>query len=512
VIELLGRKNTEVTINGHCVEAAQVESVIQTHPTVGSAAVVSDGRNAVDGQLVAFVAGARRPDPGDDDLDFRRVMAEAGRAMSRTISHRQILQFTAALDRAELVSMVSALRSFGLFRTSHDAYHRAEILTVARVPPAHHGLIHRWLDVLVGERLLAEDVDGRLRLIKLLDPRSTARAWDNVEELRTEEICPAQMMSYLRASAEQLPALMTGVADPARMFFPEGQLRIAQAMYADNALARYLNQVVAATVRRIASAQPDGIPLRVLEIGAGIGATTAHVIAALSGRTADYLFTDTSQFLISRAKKMFGHHRWMRFSRFDVNRDPRAQGLRPHSFNVVICVGQLGVAADVEQALSWIRQLLVTCGVLVLLEPTRQHYETMTSTAFMINESAESRGEEGATVLTRERWLATLRGPGDEVTLCLPTPAHPLSRLGQHVFVTQVKRDTAAVDTTELTKYVATRLPRDMVPADIRVVDALPLCGNGKIDRARLRSWLSEPSCGHGTTLRTESSHCSWCL
>ena len=97
-------------------------------------------------------------------------------------------------------------------------------------------------------------------------------------------------------------------------------------------------------------------------------------------------------------------------------------------------------------------------------------------------------------MLIRERWLAALRDPGDEVTLCLPTPADPLSRLGQHVFVTQIKRDTGAVDTAALTEYVTTRYPLHLVPADIQVVDALPLCSNGTVDRARLQSWLSVPS------------------
>lgn len=476
-------------VKNHGVELAEIESVIQTHPTVDSAAVVDGGRMSSDHRLVAFVTGARRPDAGDDELDLRRVRAEAGRAAPRTISHWQVMRFTAALNRAGLESMVGALRSFGLFRNSRDAHYPEEILATARVKPAHHALIRRWLRVLVGEELLAEETDGRLRLAELLHPRSVTRAWDNVDALRAEEICPAELVSYFRVSAEQLPALMTGAVDPARLFFPAGQLRIARARYADNALARYLNEVVAATVRRIAHVHDDGIPLRVLEIGAGTGATSARVIPALSGVTAEYLFTDTSQFLLSRAEMMFRHHRCVRFGLFDVNADPRAQGLRPHSLNVIIGVGALSTALDVKLALSRMRGLLVAGGWLLLVEPTREHYEIMTSQAFMTNQSRDPHCVE-APVHTRERWLATLRGPGDEVTLCLPTPADPLSRLGHHVFVAQVKRDTAPVDPGKLTEYLATRLPPHLVPTDIQVVDALPLNSNGRVDRARLQSWL----------------------
>lgn len=487
VIEFLGQEDSQVTIGGHWVELAEVESVIQVHPAVGSAAVVACGRGALDRRLVAFVEGARRPGAGDDELDLWRVATEAGRRVPRTISHRQVLRFTAALNHAALVSMVGALRSCGLFRNSQDAHHSEEILTTARVQPAHHALIRRWLRVLVDEELLVEDVDGRLWLAELLGSRSAARAWDNVKELCTEEICPAEMFSYFRASAEQLPALMTGAVDPAQMFFPEGQLRVARALYADNALARYLNEVVAATVRNIANVQPGGIPLRVLEVGAGTGATSTRVIPALSGRPVDYLFTDVSQFFLNEAGKTFRHHPWVRFDLFDVNADSRAQGLRPNSFNVVICTGALSAAVDVKGALRRMRELLVAGGWLMLVEPTREQYEIMTSQAFMMNGAQGPRRGEEVTFLTREQWLATLRSPADEVTLCLPAPAGPLSRLGQHVFVTQVKRDTEPVNTAELTEHVATRLPRYMVPSDIQVVDALPLDSKGKLDRAQLQ-------------------------
>jgi pyochelin synthetase len=192
-----------------------------------------------------------------------------------------------------------------LFRTSRDAHHRAEILATARVQPAHHALIRRWLHVLLCEGLLAEDVSGRLRLTELVHPRSVSRAWDNVEELRTEEICPVEMLSYFQASAEQLSALMNGA--------------------------------------------PDGVSLRVLEVGASTGATTACVIPALSERAAGYLFTGTSQFLSNRTERMFRHHRWMRFGPVDVNADPRAQGLRPADIRGVDAL-RLGDKGKVDRA------------------------------------------------------------------------------------------------------------------------------------------------------------------
>jgi non-ribosomal peptide synthetase component F len=50
--------------------------------------------------------------------------------------------------------------------------------------------------------------------------------------------------------------------------------------------------------------------------------------------------------------------------------------------------------------------------------------------------------------------------------------------------------DNPAVDTAALLRRVATRLPRYMVPREVRVVESFPLNPNGKVDRNALRALL----------------------
>jgi amino acid adenylation domain-containing protein len=50
--------------------------------------------------------------------------------------------------------------------------------------------------------------------------------------------------------------------------------------------------------------------------------------------------------------------------------------------------------------------------------------------------------------------------------------------------------DDASVDTAALLRRVATRLPRYMVPREVRVVETFPLNANGKVDRNALRALL----------------------
>ncbi|MGD9154111.1 MAG: amino acid adenylation domain-containing protein [Bacillota bacterium] len=59
-------------------------------------------------------------------------------------------------------------------------------------------------------------------------------------------------------------------------------------------------------------------------------------------------------------------------------------------------------------------------------------------------------------------------------------------------FVVTAGNEEAAVSVPELTDFLAQRLPAYMIPATLQTVKALPLTGNGKIDRKALDKWRVE--------------------
>jgi amino acid adenylation domain-containing protein len=65
-LELLGRADRQVKLHGHRIELGEVESVLEDHPEVRSAAVLLRGDPAHEGCLVAFVAADDRPGIGAD--------------------------------------------------------------------------------------------------------------------------------------------------------------------------------------------------------------------------------------------------------------------------------------------------------------------------------------------------------------------------------------------------------------------------------------------------------------
>jgi pyochelin synthetase len=53
----------------------------------------------------------------------------------------------------------------------------------------------------------------------------------------------------------------------------------------------------------------------------------------------------------------------------------------------------------------------------------------------------------------------------------------------------------------ELREHLSGRLPDYMLPAELQVVDALPLTSNGKVDRRRRHAWLMSQAAGHADPL-----------
>jgi acyl transferase domain-containing protein/nucleoside-diphosphate-sugar epimerase/SAM-dependent methyltransferase/acyl carrier protein len=156
-----------------------------------------------------------------------------------------------------------------------------------------------------------------------------------------------------------LPDVLRGQADPLKLLF-EGDG--AEQVYRDSAAYAAANQVMAALADAVLP--PTG-PLRVLEIGAGTGATAAAVLARLDPARIDYCFTDIGRSLVERAR---GRISAQRFAVLDIEADPVAQGMAEAGFDLVIAANVLHATRDLEAALRHAARLLAPDGRLLLLE------------------------------------------------------------------------------------------------------------------------------------------------
>jgi acyl transferase domain-containing protein/acyl carrier protein len=177
-------------------------------------------------------------------------------------------------------------------------------------------------------------------------------------------------LTLLCRCGERLAEVLRGKQDPLPLLFPDGEVDSAAALYQDAPSARAANLLVAEAVAAAIERLPPGRSLRILEIGAGTGGTTFHVLPRLPAERVEYVFTDVGPRFLARAERKFAAQPGLRTRSLDVERDPEEQGFAPGSFDMIIAANVLHATRDLRETLGHVRRLLAPAGLLFVLEGT----------------------------------------------------------------------------------------------------------------------------------------------
>ncbi|MFJ6808473.1 SDR family NAD(P)-dependent oxidoreductase [Streptomyces anulatus] len=186
---------------------------------------------------------------------------------------------------------------------------------------------------------------------------------------------------------------------------------------------------LASTAAGLARRLADGHhrPLRVLEVGAGGGRLTQHLVAALEGASAHCTVTDISPHFVAalRAQSVRRGHHACETAVFDIGADPAVQGFPPASYDLVIGLDVVHATPDVQDTLRRLRALLAPGGTLALVETTaRDRWIPM---VWGLTEGWWNArdGRRGGPLLSVEEWTAALSTAGLTVDGSVPGPAEP---------------------------------------------------------------------------------------
>ncbi|MBE9060856.1 type I polyketide synthase [cf. Phormidesmis sp. LEGE 11477] len=208
---------------------------------------------------------------------------------------------------------------------------------------------------------------------------SVINAAQQHEQLQQNHPSLRSELSLLKRCGENLSAVLQGHIDPVAILFLEGDLSELGELYQNSVGPRVMNQIVQAAIRAIASQVTNQVtldrPLRVLEIGAGTGGTTAYLLPELAKLPCEveYYFTDISPRFISAAKTQFQAFDWMRYGLLNIEDEPQGKEFSDFGseFDIVIAANVLHATADLQQSLSHVGERLAPGGQLILLEGTQ---------------------------------------------------------------------------------------------------------------------------------------------
>ncbi|MDX3100168.1 class I SAM-dependent methyltransferase [Nonomuraea angiospora] len=415
-----------------------VRRTLEALPGVGEAEVllIADGPRAAVSALVSD--GRPLPEPTVAALPPARL----GNGETQVVPG-----CLAAMEWAAVLAIAHTVHTMGSPSDSADALGAA---------PRHRWIVRRWLAALASENLPAPP--SRQELV---------RAMRDLDAARQELGYPAEMGRFFQTALRSLPRLVRDEISLQSLLFAGGGMTTARGNYRDNLISRHLNRAAAEAVAARA-------PARVLEIGAGVGATTDAVLAAVG--EVDYLFTDVSAFFLDAARERFAHRPGLRYALLDVNA-PMALDERP--FDVVLAANVLHNARHAGRTLAAIRELLAPGGTLVLIESCVEHHLVSASMHFLMSPRADAlltgfadvRQDQDRVFLGRTEWIRQLAAAGYRDARVEPAPGDPLAAAGQYVF-TAVRGDRHSAPAPLLSK-AAEALPPHLVPREIHTVDAL---------------------------------------
>lgn len=340
-----------------------------------------------------------------------------------------------ALARLTEAHAIETLRASGLFLRGGESLDVDTVLQRAGIGPTYRHLVERWLERLATRRLLRADA-GRYTSEAPLPEPGLAALWSEVRERLTDD---GPMLRYLERCGELVIPVLTGRTSPLETLFPNGSFELAEDLYRRSAGMRYVNAIAAAGIDALALAIPAGRTLRVLEVGAGTGGTTAGLLPRLPAKRTRYVFTDVSQLFLDQARESFSDWSFMEFRLFDLEKDPAGQGLDAASFDVIVAANAVHATRDLRLSLQRLRGLLAPGGALLLVEST-QHHAWFDMTTGLIEGwqrfDDDLRGDNP--LLAPAQWRAALADAGFEHPGSWPSEDSVAAAIGQHAILARV--------------------------------------------------------------------------
>jgi polyketide synthase PksM len=293
-------------------------------------------------------------------------------------------------------------------------------------------------------------------------------------------------IALLETCLRALPDILAGRRRATDVMFPDSSMALVEGVYKGHALADHANDVLGAALcagieHRLAA--DKGARIRILEIGAGTGGTTARILPALqrfAGAIDEYCYTDLSKAFLMHAEE---HYRprlaSLRTALFDVSQPLAAQGMAPDRYDFLLATNVLHATRDIRETLRNAKALLHRHGVLLVNEMCG--WSLFSHLTFGLLEGwwlyeDEALRLAGSPGLAPESWQAALEQEGYEAVSFLADGVH---ELGQQVI--------AASSDGQVRQRIAALPAQDTVDVSVAAAVAASAAGGDARPAASLR-------------------------
>jgi len=276
-------------------------------------------------------------------------------------------EFLPQLEELSIAYVLNAFDSLNFQFIPNQLFSTSELIQSLEIVPQHQQLTKRLLEILVESGYFQEQGE-QFQVVKqpqILNPEI------EYQKLLSQYPTAIAELTLLHRCGIRLAQVLQGKIDPLQLLFLNGDLTTATQLYQDSPGAKLMNSLVKQVVQSLLENKPQNRKVKILEIGAGTGGTTAYLLPILDSNITEYTFSDVSPLFLHKAQQKFSEYDFVDYQILDIEKSPSNQGWELQQYDIIIAANVLHATCDLEQTLTHLQQLLVPKGQLVLLEGTQ---------------------------------------------------------------------------------------------------------------------------------------------
>lgn len=237
--------------------------------------------------------------------------------------------------------------------------------------PKHGKVVKQYYKVLEEASLIFITEKAMIRTATPVNPKKASQIFEEMVPAFPQH---ASELKLLNSTGSKLADCLSGKVDPLQVLF---RSKVDRDLLEDV----YTNSPMFATGTKVLGnffiktfSKYSGSKLRILELGAGTGGTTKHIINLLlaHGIEFTYTYTDLSSSMVAAAKRKFAQYDFMEYMVLDVEKPPPERLL--NSYHTILSSNCVHATKSLLNSSINIHKLLRSDGFLCLLELTRNLY------------------------------------------------------------------------------------------------------------------------------------------
>ncbi|MBV9300237.1 MAG: SDR family NAD(P)-dependent oxidoreductase, partial [Verrucomicrobia bacterium] len=418
--------------NDECVEghlemydgAGKACVLIDTFRAISVSGARRSGQLGVGRNFLYHLAWERTParslrPPSQNPVPLVQLRDAAKGALDQVIATRgrvELQDAMAAGDELAAAQLARGLQKMAAVRGASRSF-TADSLRVAEPMRA---IFERLVAGLAKRGWLEKDGDA------LRPTRSFAKAADSAQEMLRAFV--SRYSGHLAegllcaASCAELGPILRGEKDAVQVLFAGTSAELLDQFYGEGLYTSHWLAAIAAAVQAAAVRLPEGRGLRILEVGAGTGGLTSHVLPLIERGLHRYVFSDVSAAFFSGAAQKLAGFPGVEYKIFDLEKSGVEQGFEAGEFDFVIGTNVLHAVSDLRATLRYIYELLAPGGTLVFMDVASPQLWTETVFGLMNGwwRFTDRDLRPFHPLLGRSQWEAIIRETGFAETASLP--------------------------------------------------------------------------------------------